>query len=67
MVPAPGADPGLDDIVQHLDAAGVAIHNYPEYVLVLDAIPRRADGAIDRARLTPSSMEADDTPAFAVC
>ncbi len=52
LVPVPGTVPDAKAFFAYLDAEGVDLAKIPHRVLVLQSLPRQADGSIDRARLT---------------
>jgi acyl-CoA synthetase (AMP-forming)/AMP-acid ligase II len=51
VVPAPGAEPALEDLIAHLDEAGVARYKWPESLELLDALPMGGTGKVDRKSL----------------
>jgi long-chain acyl-CoA synthetase len=51
VVPAPGAEPTLEDLTAHLDEAGVARYKWPESLELLDALPVGGTGKVDRKSL----------------
>jgi acyl-CoA synthetase (AMP-forming)/AMP-acid ligase II len=51
VVPAPGAEPTLEDLTAHLDEAGLARYKWPESLELLDALPMGGTGKVDRKRL----------------
>ncbi|WP_419919626.1 class I adenylate-forming enzyme family protein [Candidatus Poriferisocius sp.] len=49
--PVPGADLDLDGLREHLAARGVSREWWPEYLFVLDALPRSSGGKVAKGRL----------------
>lgn len=54
-----GAEPGLDEILRHLEAAGVARYRWPEYVVVVGQLPRNASGKVDKSTLRTRLSESE--------
>ncbi|MBO0344422.1 acyl--CoA ligase [Roseibium sp. CAU 1637] len=52
VVPTPGRVPDAKAFFAFLDAQGVDLAAIPNRVLVLQSLPRQADGRVDRERLT---------------
>jgi acyl-CoA synthetase (AMP-forming)/AMP-acid ligase II len=48
VVPAPGAEPTLDDLTAHVEEAGLTRYKWPEALQLLDALPHGATGKVDR-------------------
>jgi long-chain acyl-CoA synthetase len=51
VVPAPGSEPTLDELIAYLDEAGMARYKWPEGLHLLDALPVGGTGKVDRNRL----------------
>ncbi len=51
VVAAPDTDPTLDELVEHLRAAGVASYKLPERLELLDALPRNPVGKVTKPDL----------------
>jgi acyl-CoA synthetase (AMP-forming)/AMP-acid ligase II len=51
VVPAPGAEPTLEDLKAHLEEAGMARYKWPESLHVLDELPTGSTGKVDRKSL----------------
>ncbi|POF29475.1 AMP-binding protein [Roseibium marinum] len=63
LVPEPGHVPDAGAFFAYLDAEGVDLAKIPHRVLILQSLPRNADGTISRERLT---MRTQRLPAAAV-
>ena len=67
VVPAPGSQPQLADLTAFLDGHQVSKHYWPEYLELLEAIPRNAVGKIQkyllRERARSFSVTAAPAPA----
>jgi fatty-acyl-CoA synthase len=50
VVPAPGATPSLDALREH-GARTLGRHKLPRHLVLVDALPRNANGKLDRARV----------------
>jgi acyl-CoA synthetase (AMP-forming)/AMP-acid ligase II len=48
VVPKPGAQPTMPQLVAHLDARGLARQKFPERVEVVESLPRTASGKIQK-------------------
>jgi acyl-CoA synthetase len=51
IIPAAGAAPGVDEILAHLDTAGLSKYDMPEYFIAMDAFPLTASGKILKREL----------------
>jgi long-chain acyl-CoA synthetase len=61
VVPAPGAEPTLDDLKTHLEEAGLTRYKWPETLHLLDALPHGATGKVDRKGLREMAREGRGT------
>ena len=48
VVPAPGRTPTLEELREHLLAAGLAVQKAPERLLIVASLPRTASGKVQR-------------------
>jgi cyclohexanecarboxylate-CoA ligase len=51
IVPAPGCTPTLEELREHLLAAGLAVQKAPERLVIVDDLPRTASGKVQRFML----------------
>jgi acyl-CoA synthetase (AMP-forming)/AMP-acid ligase II len=57
VVPAAGAEPTLDDLRAHLEAEGLSRYKWPESLHLLEALPVRSTGKVDRPALRRRAQE----------
>lgn len=48
VVPKPGAEPQMDQLVAYLDSRGLARQKFPEHVELVESLPRTASGKIQK-------------------
>ena len=66
ILPADGATPSGDEVLNHLHAVGLSKYDMPEYFLAMDDFPLTASGKVARAALpAPESSRPDSTTASA--
>jgi acyl-CoA synthetase (AMP-forming)/AMP-acid ligase II len=57
-----GAPPHLEDLCDHLRAAGLSTRKLPERLVVVDALPRNAMGKVAKAELRTTVLATDPDP-----
>ena len=61
VVPRPGAIPTLASLTTFLDGLGIARQKYPEYLVLVDGLPRTPTGKVQKFRLRTLAAERAST------
>ena len=62
VVTRTGHDVGPDELLLHLDEAGLSLYDMPEYMLFLDKLPLTASGKVTKRELVKAVEEGRHTP-----
>ncbi len=65
VIVAKGGEPTLQDVVEHLDRAGMAKPFWPQKVIVVDTLPRTPSGKVQKFVLRKQLADAGTVPADA--